>query len=135
MSTLQDTMDDEARQFLSGLRRLRLHVAQTRPVRALDDELSAAISATLMEHWRWLLTGERDGWLFAAGPFLDEDGAFPGDGMLILRADSLADAVALAEADPMVVRGLRTVEVRSWELNEGSIGMRVSLATGRYEFS
>ncbi len=135
MSTLQDTMGDEAREFLSGLRRLRLHVAHTRPVRTLDDELSVAISATLMEHWRWLLKGELDGWLFAAGPFLDEDGAFPGDGMLILRAESLADAVALAEADPMVVRGLRTVEVRSWELNEGSIGMRVSLATGRYEFS
>ncbi len=135
MSTLQDTMDDEAHEFLSGLRRLRLYVAWTRPIRELDAELSAAISATLMEHWRWLLVGEREGWLFAAGPFLNEDGTFPGDGMIILRADALADAVALAEADPMVVHGLRTVEVRPWELNEGSIGMRVSLATGRYEFS
>lgn len=135
MTTLQDTMDEEARQFLSGLRRLRLHVAHTRPIRTLDDKLAAAISATLMEHWRWLLTGEREGWLFAAGPFLDEDGAFPGDGMIIVRAESHAEAVALVEADPMVVHGLRTVEVRAWELNEGSIGVRVSLATGRYEFS
>lgn len=135
VTSLQNSMSDEAKKFLAGLRRLRLFVASTQPVRELDDALAVAIAETLMAHWRWLLAAEEEGWLFAAGPFMRDDGSYPGDGMLILRADSLAEAVARAESDPMVVNGHRSVEVRAWELNEGSIGVRVRLATGGYEFA
>jgi uncharacterized protein YciI len=44
-----------------------------------------------------------------AGPFADKKG-----GMVIYRADSAEEAKALAEADPFVVEGARTLELREW---------------------
>jgi hypothetical protein len=50
----------------------------------------------------------------------------------VLRAESAARAREIAEADPFVVAGLRTVEVFGWRVNEGAIQIRMSLGTGAY---
>lgn len=52
------------------------------------------------EHFAYLLELERRGVLFAAGPFVDENGERHGAGMLILRAKSRAEAEG-----PFMLRG------------------------------
>jgi len=51
----------------------------------------------------------KEGKVFVVGPFTDGKG-----GMVIYEADTYEEAVALAENDPVVVEGARTVEVREW---------------------
>lgn len=56
-------------------------------------------------------------------------------GGTVLRAESAERARAVAQADPFVVAGLRTVEVFGWRVNEGAIQVRVSLGTGTYAWA
>lgn len=132
---LRGTMGDATRAILEGLLRRRLYVVFLHPVRPLDDELATKINALLPLHWEWMLGNEENGRVFAAGPFVGRDGeSYPGDGMVIYRADSLEEAEALANADPIVVAGLRTAEVRPWELNEGGFTITVRHSNGRHVF-
>ncbi|WP_136659281.1 YciI family protein [Nitratireductor sp. XY-223] len=60
--------------------------------------------------------------LVFAGPVSDESGEnMMGEGMMIYRADSEADARALADADPMHAEGGRSYTMRRWLINEGHI--------------
>jgi uncharacterized protein YciI len=52
----------------------------------------------------------------------------PGDGMTILRTESLKQARAIAARDPFVLNGLRSFELREWTMNEGSLGITVNLS-------
>jgi hypothetical protein len=52
----------------------------------------------------------------------------------ILRAADQAQAEAIAANDPFVLAGLRTFTVHRWRLNEGSIGVRLSLGTATYDW-
>lgn len=56
------------------------------------------------------------GRLVFGGPFLDDSG-----GMMVLRADSLDDARAIAEADPTVLDGLLRVTVKPWMMAMNSL--------------
>lgn len=80
----------------------------------------------------WAL--ERDGALFLSGPLLSGPGAGPGSGVTVLRAADQDGAESIAARDPFVLAGLRTFTVHRWRLNEGSIGVRLSLGTGRYDW-
>ena len=68
---------------------------------------------------------EKQGLLFGSGPF---DGGTSGDGLTILRAESLEQAREIAERDPFVVEGLRTFVIREWMLMEGSFGLKVNFS-------
>ena len=94
----------------------------------------AAIDARVEEHVAWLLELERDDVVLASGPLLSGPGAGPGSGVTIIRADSEEAARKIAAGDPFVRHGLRTFEVYRWRLNEGSIGVRVSLGTGTFDW-
>lgn len=63
-------------------------------------------------HVEFLRRLDRRGRLELCGPFLDYHG-----GMVILRASSLDEAMALAGEDPFVAEGARTAEVRTWKLS------------------
>lgn len=54
--------------------------------------------------------------------------------MTVLRAGDEETARRIAAEDPFVRAGLRTFEVYRWRVNEGSVGVRVSLGTGGYEW-
>ena len=72
--------------------------------------------------------------LFAAGPFADdEEQAWEGEGMVILRANTLEEARSMAENDPMHKSGARTFRLRPWMLNEGSITLKVTYSNGKRE--
>ena len=94
----------------------------------------AAIEARVEEHVAWLLDLERRDVLLASGPLLSGPGTGPGSGVTILRVPDEETARKIADGDPFVRHGLRTFELYRWRLNEGSIGVRVSLGTGTYDW-
>jgi hypothetical protein len=94
----------------------------------------AAIEARVEEHVGWLLGLERDDVLLASGPLLSGPGTGPGSGVTIIRAPDEHSARQIADGDPFVRHGLRTFELYRWRLNEGSVGVRVSLGTGTYDW-
>ena len=94
----------------------------------------AAIEARVEEHVGWLLGLERRDVLLASGPLLSGPGTGPGSGVTILRVPDEETARTIADGDPFVRHGLRTFELYRWRLNEGSIGVRVSLGTGTYDW-
>ncbi|MER5348119.1 YciI family protein [Streptomyces mirabilis] len=100
--------------------------------RPLPSTTAADIAALVDEHLAWLLVLESDGKILMSGPFLEGPAVGPGSGITVLRADSAEEASRLASQDPFVVAGLRTFDTYRWQLNEGSIGITVSLGTGTY---
>ncbi|HEY2520977.1 MAG TPA: YciI family protein [Streptosporangiaceae bacterium] len=92
------------------------------------------VAACVQEHVAWLLGLERQDVLLASGPLLSGPGTGPGSGLTILRAPDEETARKIADGDPFVRHGLRTFELYRWRLNEGSIGVRISLGTGTYDW-
>jgi len=82
----------------------------------------------LPAHLEYMIGLEKRGVLFASGPLSDGAGPRSGAGLTILRATSVAEARALAEADPFVAHGLRTFELKEWTMMEGSLGLKVNLS-------
>jgi len=133
MADLRDSISGDVRATLERLLRKRLYVVMVRPIRPLDSELSEQIGAMLPAHFEWLFEQERHGRLFAAGPFMgDDEQTYTGEGMFIVRAESLADAGELMAREPIVEKGLRTAEVRPWELNEGTVSVRITYSDGTF---
>jgi hypothetical protein len=61
-------------------------------------------------------------------------GTSPGSGITVLRATDHAEAQSIAERDPFVLAGLRTFATYQWRLNEGSVGIQISLGQGTYHW-
>ncbi len=84
------------------------------------------------KHIAYQLKIEKQGILFAAGPFVDGKGKSTGSGMIIVRAKSLAAARRIADADPFHETGFRSYTIRPWEANEGGFNLRVSFSDGSF---
>lgn len=48
--------------------------------------------------------------------------------MTIVRARDRVEAEAIFASDPFHVRGLRTFEVREWQLNEGRVSVHIDFS-------
>lgn len=72
----------------------------------IDQEKNTQIRPAHLEYINDLY---QRGKVFMAGPFTDKQG-----GLVIYKADSMEEARHLAEADPVVVEGARTLELREW---------------------
>ena len=104
-----------------GLLAKRLYVILTIPTGGID-----ALRKQLGAHLQYQKDLEARGITFAAGPFADDaEQAWSGEGMIIVRAASVAEAKSIADADPMHSSGARTYRVRPWLLNEGSCTLTV----------
>ena len=81
----------------------------------------------LEAHIDYMIGLERDGKVFASGPM-----GVPGkgDGLTILRVDTLEEAQAIVDADPFVATG-RTTRVEPWTVNEGSVHVELRFSDGR----
>ena len=70
--------------------RKQLYVVFTKPVKGMEP-----VMAVLEEHLAFQIDLEQRGIMFGAGPFWnDAEDAWEGEGMVILRAGSLAEAKA-----------------------------------------
>lgn len=75
---------------------------------------------------------ERSGIMVAAGPhWTDDEKYWEGEGMFVIRANSLAHARELAAADPMHKSGARSFKVRPWLINEGGLRISISFSDGK----
>src|SRR5689334_9827087 len=123
MSELQDRINE----LTSPMLKKELYVVLTTPTRPMSE-----ILPRLPDHLNYMIDLERRGILFASGPFLAGKDLLPGTGMTILRAGSLEEAEAIAGEDPLNRSGMRTFEVRTWQLNEGSFTVTVNYSDRSY---
>jgi len=109
-----------------GVLGMQLYAVFTEPAGDLQ-----AVHDTMGPHLAYQKELEKKGILFAAGPFADDDETvWSGAGMVIVRAEDLAAAHAIAAADPMHQSGARIFRVRPWLLNEGSLNLRITYSEG-----
>lgn len=102
---------------------LKLYVVITSPAPGGD------LGASRKDHLAHQKALERAGVLFGAGPLLTADGLYgEGEGMIIIRASSVDEALRIAESDPMHKSGARTFTLRPWILNEGALDVRLHLS-------
>lgn len=109
--------------------RKRLWVVITKAV-APREELDKVLEAHLQHQIRL----EKEGIMFGAGPLSSADGTPTGTGMIIIRADSEADARSIADQDPFHAKGLRTYTLQQWSLNEGRLNITIDFSDQSYRF-
>ena len=85
------------------------------------------IEGVLLDHYKWIISLEKEGAIFASGPLSRREGG-PGIGMTIFRATSWEEAELIAAKDPFCTGGAMTFEIFSWQLNEGRITLEVDLS-------
>lgn len=103
---------------------LELYIAISTP-----EVTPEQLKAVLPEHLAYQAKLEASGELAFAGPLSDLTGdQMDGSGMIVYRADSLDQARALADADPMHASGSRKYSIRRWLVNEGSLSINVKLS-------
>ncbi len=76
----------------------------------LDPEKNKVV---LPRHIEYLDRLDKEGKVFARGPFADGSG-----GLVVYIAESLEEAAALAENDPHVVEKVRRLELKEWNVLE-----------------
>ncbi len=106
-------------ELTAAMLRQQLFVVSTGPAR------SPEIARLLPAHLEYQVRIEREGKLFGAGPIFEEGADVPSGGMIVLRARDIAEARAIADADPLHAAGLRSYTIRKWLLNEGAITLTV----------
>ena len=100
-----------------GLLAKQLYVVFTTPTNGLGP-----VMENLEDHLAYQQKIQDEGVMFGAGPFPDDEVAnWDGEGMVIIRADSLETAKEIAANDPMHKSGARSYRVRPWLMNEGKL--------------
>jgi uncharacterized protein YciI len=117
-------LDQRIAALMQNMLRLKFYVVLSRP-----SPTPEKLKPLLPAHLEYMISLEKRGLLFASGPLSDGSAGPPnGAGLTILRAANADEARALAEADPFVVNGLRTFELREWTVMEGSLGLKINLS-------
>ncbi len=92
------------------------------------------VMENLEAHLKFQVELEKKGIMFGAGPhWTDDEKRWEGDGMVIIRAGSLAEAKEIAASDPMHASGARSFTVRPWLMNEGTVTIKLTYSDGKRE--
>ncbi|MEH6738431.1 MAG: YciI family protein [Sulfitobacter sp.] len=119
---------DDILEASKGMLQMQMFVVFTTPTNGMGP-----VMENIEEHLQFQVNLEQCGIMFGAGPFwADDEHTWNGEGMVIIRADSLEHAKEIAATDPMHSSGARSFTVRPWLLNEGSITVAVDFSTGRH---
>ncbi len=122
--TAQDILNASA-----GCLQKQMYVYFTTPVNGLGP-----VMENLEDHLKFQIELEQKGIMFGAGPFwTDDEQRWEGEGMIIIRAGSLAEARKIAESDPMHASGARAFTIRPWLMNEGAVTMKITYSDGGRE--
>lgn len=90
----------------------------------------------LDRHLEFQVQLEADGILYSAGPmWTDDEQSWEGEGLVVVRATSRAEAIQIAESDPMHKAGARDFRVRPWMVNEGSVTLRLDMSSQRFQLN
>jgi uncharacterized protein len=109
----------------------QLYVIFTTPTHGL-----VPVMENLQRHLDYQESLTQRGIMFAAGPhWTDDEQHWDGDGMVVVRADSLSEAETIAKEDPMHKCGARSYRVRPWLVNEGTISVKLDYTTGRFQLT
>jgi uncharacterized protein len=76
---------------------------------------------------------EKDGTRVMGGGVSDKDGKRE-FGMIVFRAKNYEEALKIANADPAVQAGERTVDVHQWQINEGRLNVTVDFSDSAAQF-
>jgi uncharacterized protein len=107
----------------------QLYVVFTIPTNGIGP-----VMANIKEHLEFQVDLERRGIMFAAGPnWTDDEKSWDGEGMVVIRAKSLAEAREIIGRDPMHQSGARTFRIRPWFVNEGTVSVRLNYSQGTFE--
>lgn len=112
-----------------GMLQKQLYAVFTSPANGMGP-----VMENIEAHLKYQVELEEKGVMFGAGPFwTDDEARWEGEGMVIVRAASLDEARAIAEADPMHKSGARTFKIRPWLLNEGTVTVKIRYSDGSRE--
>ena len=111
---------ERIRELTKGMLRKKLYVILSKGGAAPER-----LAEHLPRHLEYMIGLEKKGVLFASGPLAQADGQIRGDGLTVVRAANAQAAREIAEADPFVVHGLRSFELREWTVMEGSLGIKL----------
>jgi uncharacterized protein YciI len=78
---------------------------------------------------------EKKGVLFASGPLAEPTARPAVTGSPSCARRARGGARKIAEADPFVVNGLRSFELREWTVMEGSLGIKVNFSDQSLELA
>lgn len=124
------TGEERIRQLTERMLRKKLYVVLSKGAASAEQ-----IGSLLPQHLEFMIGLEKQGVLFASGPLTAPEGKPLGDGLTILRAGSAEEAHGIASADPFVVNGIRSFEVREWTVMEGALGLKVNLSNQSIEIA
>jgi uncharacterized protein YciI len=122
--------EERIRELTKDMLRKKLYVVLSKGGAAPEQ-----IAKHLPSHLEYMIGLEKQGILFTSGPLADADGKTRGDGLTIVRAAGAEAARRIAEADPFVVNGLRSFELREWTVMEGSLGIKVNFSDQSLELA
>ena len=106
-----------------------LYVVFTKPTNGM-----ITVMENLEDHLKFQVSLEKQGIMFGAGPFWEDNEIdWKGEGMVIIRANSIDHAKEIASTDPMHKSGARSFTVRPWLLNEGNIEISLDYSTGKFK--
>ncbi|WP_238367758.1 YciI family protein [Mesobacterium pallidum] len=118
----------DVKQASGAMLQKQLYAIFTEPVDGMGP-----IFANLEAHLAFQVQLEADGVLYSAGPmWTDDEEAWEGDGLVVIRAETREAAIAIAERDPMHKAGARRFRVRPWMINEGSIQLRLDFSSQKF---
>ena len=125
----QQGFQERINALLAPMLKQRLYVAFSTAV-ASPEEMFPHVA----DHLEYMNNLEAKGLLFGSGPFIHPD-VLVGDGLTILQTKTFEDASILMENEPLIKLGLRTFDLRPWELREGKINVALSVSTSTFGLS
>lgn len=119
---------DDILKASAGMLQKQLYAVFTTPTDGMGP-----VMENIEEHLKFQVELEQKGIMLGAGPFwADDEHTWNGEGMVIIRAESLDDARRIAATDPMHSSGARSFTVRPWLLNEGRVTVEINFSTGKH---
>ena len=120
---------EDIKKACEGMLQKQLYVVHTFPTDGLGP-----VMENIEPHLKFQIELEEKGIMFGAGPFWDDaEEMWEGEGMVIIRAESLTEAREIAANDPMHKSGARDFTVRPWLMNEGTVTVKIRYSNSSRE--